>query len=424
MDLIIFLFPLLFILWKTTDFRRPDLIVFFIYIIVTFSRLVFLYKNPEYYINKRYLFGSELREQILNTFFLTLLALYTYIIAFNVNKKRFKINKLTLNERKLKLTICLIRIFCLIIYLIFFKIYLSSGNIIQMVFDIRLGYVSNIYILKQAIILIFLINFFLINVINEVNLKDRYFKKLLSLQIFISFLFLIIGDRNLFIFLILSFFYINPIKFTFKKVIQLSSILILITSIAFFMKSARDSVFSGNEDIVIENQSFGIQQFFNTVNGQNIDNFVLLQNDFNSLDDFLFGQHFLYGTIGLIPRSIWENKPESITSGQWFRERYYPSTIGGKPITSFGEQYVNFGILGIFILSLLSGLLYKGLWNSYVSCKSQNSLPITIIFTGLIKVTSYGFIGANILFDFITLIVPLILINKYINDRFLFYRSA
>ena len=52
MDLIIFLFPLLFILWKTTDFRRPDLIVFFIYIIVTFSRLVFLYKNPEYYINK------------------------------------------------------------------------------------------------------------------------------------------------------------------------------------------------------------------------------------------------------------------------------------------------------------------------------------------------------------------------------------
>jgi len=406
---------ILFLFFKNkNDLRQPHFFIILLFILLTISRLGYIYYYPEYFVNIRYLSGLKLKNEIINTILILLLGIYSFFISFLLNTHRFKFPKLNPNLNRLKKMINLITIGVMAIIFFFIKVYLSFGSVFLLILNLRMGEVDNIYIIKQIIILFFVLNFYLLNLIREVRLTF-FSKKIILLQIIISLFFLLLGDRNLFIFVLFSFLFLKPVNLTFKNSIKFIVVFAMIISIGYSLKVIRNSIFDGTNEVELE-ESFNGQQFFNAVNGQNIDNFVLLQKDYRPFNKKLFGLHFLYGTFGLIPRAVWSGKPVFITSGQWFREKYYPSSIGGKPITAFGEQFVNFGLLGIVFFCGLSGWLFKLLWNSYLSSRAQNAMPITIIFFGLIKFTAYGFIGANILFDLISLIVPLILFNKYIND--------
>lgn len=69
---------------------------------------------------------------------------------------------------------------------------------------------------------------------------------------------------------------------------------------------------------------------------------------FNRYTDFLYGATFLKPVVFYIPRSIWANKPQSITV-------LAADFLGGSSLvtTIIGEVYMNFYLLGIIIIPIL-----------------------------------------------------------------------
>ena len=70
-----------------------------------------------------------------------------------------------------------------------------------------------------------------------------------------------------------------------------------------------------------------------------------------------------------IPRLIWADKPEEVT-GRTFGQRYGYTTLE-NPGTSINlaqlvEQYVNFGVFGVFIGMFLIGMVYRTLLGIFV----------------------------------------------------------
>jgi oligosaccharide repeat unit polymerase len=97
------------------------------------------------------------------------------------------------------------------------------------------------------------------------------------------------------------------------------------------------------------------------------DNTAYLLSNFPSKYDYYYGETYAALFVQFIPRSLWEGKPVGLggplgllknagirefTKAKWVREArgisYSPGFIG--------EAYANFGVIGIFILSILFGL--------------------------------------------------------------------
>ena len=76
-------------------------------------------------------------------------------------------------------------------------------------------------------------------------------------------------------------------------------------------------------------------------------NVNVIYNLFNSFDKFLYGTTYLKPMFFYLPRSIWVNKPESITI-------IAAKTYGGASLvtTIIGEMYMNFYLLGIVFLPI------------------------------------------------------------------------
>jgi hypothetical protein len=94
------------------------------------------------------------------------------------------------------------------------------------------------------------------------------------------------------------------------------------------------------------------------LNLQTLDYFLVVLQDFD-YENLVWGEHFVAGLAGVIPRAIWPSKPDNITPGQWFRERYVPQGKAGRPFTSQGVYWVNFGIVGVFVGYFFTGLLLR-----------------------------------------------------------------
>jgi oligosaccharide repeat unit polymerase len=94
------------------------------------------------------------------------------------------------------------------------------------------------------------------------------------------------------------------------------------------------------------------------LNIQTLDYFIVVLQDFD-YHNFLWGEHFINGAAGVVPRAIWPSKPENISPGQWFRSRYVPNGKAGRPFTVQGVYWVNFGTAGVFVGYFLAGILLR-----------------------------------------------------------------
>lgn len=83
---------------------------------------------------------------------------------------------------------------------------------------------------------------------------------------------------------------------------------------------------------------------------------------------YLFGETYLNLFIWWIPSYIFKNKPE-ITSTVWFHDNVwrsnaelylidYQTGLQGNNMLYFGEGYLNFGLLGVFLSSFIIGISY------------------------------------------------------------------
>lgn len=71
------------------------------------------------------------------------------------------------------------------------------------------------------------------------------------------------------------------------------------------------------------------------------------------------GEDFVNGLFGLVPRSIWPDKPLLITPGAWLGYYAYGRTDLGFPFTIPGVWFANFGIIGLIVGGALSGIAVR-----------------------------------------------------------------
>ncbi|MCG7923570.1 MAG: oligosaccharide repeat unit polymerase [Candidatus Thiodiazotropha lotti] len=86
------------------------------------------------------------------------------------------------------------------------------------------------------------------------------------------------------------------------------------------------------------------------------DAFMLAYRDAGKIFPYRNGKDFKNGLLAFIPRKLYPNK-ETYAVGGWFRRVYQPEKINGWPITIIGNWYVNFGMLGILLGALISGII-------------------------------------------------------------------
>ena len=153
-----------------------------------------------------------------------------------------------------------------------------------------------------------------------------------------------------------------------------------------------------------------------TLNADTFDHFMVITQDYDSVGDYHWGRDFYRGLIGVIPRAIWPGKPDQITTGSWFRAKYYPSwTEGGRPIGVIGEWYLNFGILGILFGCFFSGNLLRAFYDNIESSGGDPRAAFLYIIAflylsawGVVTVTT----AQNMIFWLVPFSVLFLLIRK------------
>lgn len=88
------------------------------------------------------------------------------------------------------------------------------------------------------------------------------------------------------------------------------------------------------------------------------DQFLLYLN-YSDGEPIRGGSDFINGLFGMVPRSVWPDKPEFITPGAWLGYAVYGRSDLGFPFTVVGEWYANFGATGLIIGGFLSGVAVR-----------------------------------------------------------------
>lgn len=88
-------------------------------------------------------------------------------------------------------------------------------------------------------------------------------------------------------------------------------------------------------------------------------------------------QYFKYldrGFIGLIPRAIWNNKPELIDHSMIVGKLIYNNSTYGRPVGSFGFAYFCFGFFGIIAFAIITSIVAKKFY--YWMIENKNCISI------------------------------------------------
>lgn len=96
-------------------------------------------------------------------------------------------------------------------------------------------------------------------------------------------------------------------------------------------------------------------------------------------EDFLYGYSYIKPFVFWIPRAIWENKPEGLSS--LVVEKIYGTSKGSEYSTGFtlaGEFYANFGFVGMLICSLMIGLSIGFVSRKMISTKNEYTFVISL----------------------------------------------
>lgn len=131
---------------------------------------------------------------------------------------------------------------------------------------------------------------------------------------------------------------------------------------------------------------------------------------------FQGNKYIFNGFAGIIPRKLWENKPELVEHSMIVSKLVYNNDIYGKPIATFGFAYLCYGYIGVVICGAISGFLSCKLYNFMKNNKNFISIFLySIILTYLIdfnKPESVTKMITIVIIVFVTVLVSSILTNR------------
>jgi oligosaccharide repeat unit polymerase len=295
--------------------------------------------------------------------------------------------------------------------------YVTFGGIYASLRAIRGGNVLHVNYLKQFTSLLIYISAF--KIVYDLKYERRVLFGVVVFSIAVLSA-LIYGDRSLvmFSFIALAWMYhFGVAKISNFKIFILGAGLILMSSITHFLRSrilASERIFEGANltQIIGDTLQNFYESFLNATNSIVFDHFLVIIDN-HGIPNLRYGIDFYNGMISIVPRAIWAQKPENITSGQWFSAEYIPHTAGGKPFTAIGEWWLNFSYPGLIVGAFLSGFLLRSFWQVCIMSKfSLSSLLLTFVY--LFMVSSIGVIYATIWSSIVLWLVPLLLIFWFI----------
>ena len=207
----------------------------------------------------------------------------------------------------------------------------------------------------------------------SISLYEKNFKKISFLSMIINFFLIsITGRRGLAINTIIVPFLVFY-NYKIKKVENKTILLILIPIIIFvmFVGSVRNQQINyGSNNILTKSLTY----LTNTIQyGQNVPDMVYSMD--NGIVEFQHGKYLFNGILGMIPRAVWSNKPESDNSHITSMAIYGADITYGKPV-AFGFAYFCYRYLGVIVSGLICGyfscLIYKWM------LKNKTIFPVLI----------------------------------------------
>lgn len=180
------------------------------------------------------------------------------------------------------------------------------------------------------------------------------------------------------------------------------------------LRFARDYASRGELNATIADQSL-VRQVSVASNATYYDAVVLSVRDWPRLHPHRGGEDFSTGIAGVVPRAIWPDKPESIVPGAWFRRVYEPSVQNGWPMGSTGEWYLNFGLLGVVVGGVISGICLSIASRSLARAPTSPMIFVTTVIIGL-QVLDVGFNTQSVV-RWVAWCLPILLVSPFLRLR-------
>lgn len=186
---------------------------------------------------------------------------------------------------------------------------------------------------------------------------------------------------------------------------RLVTVACVAVSVAYAARVARDIALTGQEQAATA-ETGPIRALSHAVNGIYLDTALLVRADFPDPVPFRNGADFIAGLAGLIPRALWEGKPELVKPGRWIRQLYEPEAINGWPVGAPMMWYINFGLVGTVLGAVLAGLIFARLGSSFAAA-THSGFNIALSFTLAFIVFQTG-IDTEFPADLLAYVVPLL----------------
>ena len=116
----------------------------------------------------------------------------------------------------------------------------------------------------------------------------------------------------------------------------------------------------------VPSRMVSIEPFTKTADGPEISKLTRIMGRYNEPQDYLWGGTVRDSLLGLVPRTLWPNKP-NFSLGAKVTEEVYGFTpgrgTGGQTASALGEWVINFGpvglVLGGFVMGLVSAFVMR-----------------------------------------------------------------
>jgi len=149
------------------------------------------------------------------------------------------------------------------------------------------------------------------------------------------------------------------------------------------------------------------------LNATYFDASMLAARDWPETYEFRYGEDFVTGVLGLVPRVLWEGKPDAIAPGVWFRQVYEPEKLNGWPMGAAGLWYLNFGVLGLVLGGMFSGALL-GCLSAAQLRRPDNGFNTAVAVAVGIYVVGLG-VDSDLLVRCVLWLLPLWLIGRFVS---------
>jgi len=245
----------------------------------------------------------------------------------------------------------------------------------------------------------------------EPSISPLFIPLALAMMAFNGFFMFACGSRSTAVFSVVCF--VMGLTIYRRNTISWSSLVTVagvFVGMAIALRLARDYLVWGHVSSAIEGET-PIRQAFVMTNCAYFDAFMLILRDWSDPSKMHWGQDFLNGIYAPIPRAFWPAKPPFLeTPGSILRSAYEDYSNGWPP-GAVGEWYWNFGVPGVIVGGILTGVLFRVLQVRYGDFL-RNPFSLVLIVFFVVRMLDTGIVTQT--FSNYLTTLPLLLVITFL----------